>query len=776
MIYPSTERKTSKRRDLPPRFPTDATIEDKIRIIVTEKRWENYTEDIRRARVYLLMDLYYRGYQNLGPWDDVKGWASYSDDPLDYMENRFRRNALINAGGLIKMEPSPIVRPGSGSINDIEVALTGQDAWEKAKDEIGYDQLIAEKSLQKVLFGTTFIYSGYRYGNTEKIMRPKMKLSDVEIPAAAVCMNCGMTSEAGTSQCPNCGAPMQQFDPMQSQESSIDGYTTHERGELFSTAFSPLEVKARSKVKGGLKNAPYLIRSFREDVELLNYLYADYLAGKDMDGFAPYASGGPGISSSPGGDASLRYQGLLAGLPGNPYGNQSPYWSTTNYYTDTDVFIGWIRPQCYRGDKDLEKFAPDGLMAVVIGTEVPEYRPEKIDDVWTYEVYYPNTHSFYGDGMFDDAPICRMINQVGQLLHRHLEQDTVPLRLYESSMINEQDITNDPAQKWIKVSTDMDHGLDRAVRDLPAQQLSNDVNIWNAQLRTADADISAATDPLAGQIAGANTPYSAQILAVEQGQTRFLPSKRFNTPAVGDHVRQVLQLAQKHWTDPRTMAEIDQNTGLIAWKQFTGTDLSRGNWTIYIPDNDFKPRTRGEQMQALEQGRAMGLDMLGSPKLRLQLFEKLGIDPSGDMLSTQARRASRIIQRIIAGEQVQPNPLVDDGIVQSSIMQEFLAGPQGDELEKSNPQAWQGIFGYMTTVMQMAAMKQAALGNMGIAPPMPMPPAGGPQQGGKPSQGGGGQPQKVENAQSPVPPGQQQAMPQVPARQGVPSNSGGANQ
>jgi hypothetical protein len=737
------------------------SIEDKIKAIFKKRRWENYVEEVRRARVYLLMDLFMRGYQNVGAWNDMQGWPVYDEDPMSYVENRFRRNVLINAGGLIRMEPPPVLRPASGAFNDIEAAGVAQDVWEKAKDEIAYDSLLTEKSIQKCLFGTTFIYSGYQFGGTDKIMVPKMKYEDIEIPGMAACPQCGMTSGAETPVCPECGMNMQNFPPIPSKSQVVDGYDEREKGELFSTAFSPLEIKIRARVKGGPKRWPYLFRTFREDADYLNYIYPDLNIQPNAQGTGP---------SAPSADASMRYQEMLANLPGNPYGNQTPFWSSTSEFADVDVIMGWIKPQLYEGDEELLKAAPDGLMGVMCGDQMAEWRPEKLEDVWTYEVYYPNVHSAYGDGMFDDIPIQRGINQVGQLTMRHFEYDTIPLRLYDDTLIltDPNNIGNDPKKKWIPVNTTLERGLETAVRDLSAQALSFDVNILRQDLRQVDQTISGATDPRAGQIAGANTPYSAQILAVEQGQTLFLPSSKFNKPAIRDHVRIVLNLAKKNWTDPRTLAEADQNTGRTSWKTFVGADLSRGNWNVYVMDTDFKPKTRGEVMQAMAEGRNMGIDFLGSPKLRMKAFENLGIPADGDMVSTQAKRASRIIEKFrtnqftnpATGQLIQPDAIIDDGIIQFAVFQEFLASDEGDDFAQDNPQAFELLKQYAWTGLQIAAMRNAAFGPAGL------PPAGPQMMPDKPQPGPPGPQQpKQEHAQSPVPPGQQQPLPTSPARQ-----------
>lgn len=738
-------------------FRESAKLKDKVREILVAKRMENPQEDLRRAQNYLLMDCFYRGYQQIGQWgtfDGVTGWPAYDDAPVEYQENRFRRNVLINAGALIKMEPSPVIRPASGNIDDLESAQTGQDAWEKAKDEICYDRLLADKSLFKPLFGNAFIYSGYqtsrRFGT---ILIPKFRYEDAEIPGGAVCSQCSMIAELGTEACPQCQGPMEQQPAIPIQNPVLDKMVEKDRGSLFSTCFSPLEIKVRSKVKGGLVNAPYLLRVWREDVEKLEYAYKkEFRAGSDY-----YDAGNSNDGGSS--DILLRYQGWLASLQGNPNGANAPYAAMQQEYAQSDVIMGWLTPETYRGDKELLKEFPDGLTATLVGMELAEDpTPERLTDRWAHEVYYPNAHSFYGDGMYDDIPIQRSINKIGMLTERHLEYDTIPLRLFDASLIQKNDLTNDPALKWIAVQTTMDKGLDKAVRDLNAQNLSWDViALYQARLSSSQ-DISGATDPLGGKIAGANTPYSAQLLAVEQGQTRFLPSARYNKDAIKEHVRQTLMLAQKNWTDPRTLTEIDQNTGRATWKQFQGTDLSKGNWNVYVGDSDFKPRTRGEQMQALDMARQYGIDVLSNPRQRLQFYEKVGLDPSGDMLSTQARRAGRIIEWYRQGTLYTPRPFIDDGMIQAPVMFEFLASPQGDDLLETQPEAFEGLLQYVQAVVQMAAMQAAAMGGMGL----PMIGGGMPQPQGGPQ---GQQGQKQEHAQSNVPDESKMPMPQSPARQ-----------
>ncbi len=749
-------------------FQNAESIEDKIRQIVLERRVESNQEDIRRARVYYKVDLFYRGYQNLGAWDDSAfAYPLIDDDPMDYSENRFRRNALILAGSLLRAEPTPVIRPGSDNPSDYEASIAANAAWDISQDNVDYENIVADKALYKVLFGNAFIYSDYqidkRFGT---IMVPKFKYDNVEIPGASVCSQCGTPAPEGTMLCPECGYPMEPIAPMQTETQIGDGFEERQQGQEFSVVCSPLEVKCRSKVKGGMRNQPYLLWITKEDVDAVRYVYPKLDVRPSTQARSSGNSGGDY-------ENALRYQDILAALPGNIWGGGRQIWATTNYFDQCDTVRAWIRPQLYKGDKELEKAAPDGLMAVLIEGNVVEWRPEEMDDHWTHEVGIRSPHSFYGDGlMFDDVSVQRMINTINQLQVQHLQFDTIPLRLFDSDLVVETDITNDPGKKWIAVNTSAEKGLDRAVRDLPAQTLSMDVQAFKAQVYQADQDVTGATDPVAGKIAGANTPYSAQVLAVEQAQTRFLQAIKYNAGSVRDYVTQIIKIDAKNWIDPRTKGEIDQNIGKYTWTKLTGAEF-RSGWTVKILTNDFKPKTRAEAMQGLEYLQSFGVDVMSSPKMRLDFFEKVGITPDGDMLSTQVRRAFRQIERMKKAD-VAPDPLIDDGLIQAPVIQEYLASQQGEQLMEENPQAFERTKLYMQTVLQMAAMRQAAMAGMGMpgllgpqpeGQPPPQGQGGPPQQkgqpGGQPGQQGGGP--KTEMAQSPA--NQKQPQPTLP--QGV---------
>lgn len=741
-----------------------STIEEKIKEIILAKRFEAYQDDVRRARVYYRTVLAYRGYFNLGPWDDATSTYAYDpEDWVDFGENRFRRNVLINTGLLIRMEPTPVIRPGSESPQDLEAAIANEAALEIIHENIGYDQLKADKALFKTLFGTVFVYSDYqtdrRFGT---LMVPKFKYESTELPGASYCAECGHSSPPERMICPECGYPMEQVPPMATEIQKPDGFEERIKGQEFSIAFSPLEVKVRAKVQGGMINQPYLLKPSMEDRDAVDYIWPN------LD-LKPRSSGQSSNGGTTGEEMSLHYMATLAAVAPNIDGGQNPYWATTQYFDQVDVCQAWIRPQMFRGDKELLKECPDGLMGAMVDGELAEWRAESMDDHWTSEIYIRNPGSFYGDGMVDSVPINRLINRIDQLQIQHLEYDTIPLRLFDSDMIVETDITNDSAKKWLPVNTGPDKKLSDSVFDLKAQTLSNDVNILKANLYQTDQEISGASDVPVG---GANTPYSTQALANEQIQLRFAVSIYENSKSVQQHTRQLLKIAEHNWLDPRKSTKIDASTGKPQSVSITGADLSRGDISIKVMTNDFKPKSRAETLQAMDYMQKFGIDPTGSPRMRLEFFEKIGFTPEGDMLSTQTRRTYRQIEKMIAGQIVTPNWRIDDPLVQMPTIQEYLASKEGEKLDEK---AMESVIAYYDGLLQLQAMKQEAMMAMGLAPDIgaeqpsmqqkPGAPAAKPrsQPGGQLGQQGGGDPASGELAQSPVPDAQKQRGAPLPA-------------
>lgn len=765
LLLGTTRKGNAKRR--PSRedpFPNARTPKEKLKIVLDATSRDNETEERLRARVYYKADLFMRGYQNLGSWNEENWTYSLEDDedPMDNTENRFRRNVLINAGSRMRMEPKANIRAASGEFNDLEASKAAEAALEIQLQRVAYNRVKAQKAISQVLFGNSFQFTGWQMDpRMEPLIVPKFSYDSVELEAEAFCPNCDSTAPMGTTICEDCGTVMQDMPSVEGQIKRMAGMESKPNGFAFTAVCTPLEIKIRSNVRGGLPFQPYIQWITAEDHEILEYTYPH------LDLPSPNRGGNSFAENS-----RIRYQQWLSSIPG--YIGTALGWGgssgisggTTAERNQYLINRAWVQPWMFRGDKDLERRYPEGVACVAVEGKVVEMRPASLAKEWTQEVYILNAHCAYGDGMIDDIPIQHQINRVNQLYMAHLEADTIPLRLYDVDMLVEEDITNDPRKKWIATRVQEGKGLNAAVRDLAPGQLSGDVGQWKSQLLHADQDISGASDPKAGEIAGANTPYAAYVFAVEQGQLRDLPSMEYNAESIRQHAKQLLMVAAEHWTDSQSLMEIDQNTGRTAWKRVAAADLARGEFTIHIRVDDFRPKTRAEAMYGLEYARNFGIDVAQSPKARLEFMERIGLSVEGDMMSTQARRAFRQMEKLIAGGNPQElyHPLIDDGLVQAPVLQEWMATPQGEQLQEDNPEAHGRVLQYVELALQIGAMRAQTMAQMGAPNGAPTPGPQAPPTGTPPAPPAGQPPggSSAQLAQSPVGEGQKPVLPPNP--------------
>lgn len=753
---PGYERETTP----PEGFPPGLAIEEKLERMAQDKRTEDYAEDIARRRLYYAMELMYRGYHDLWGWDETKATWQYDADAdrLEYHENQLRKDVITVQGMLIRGEPVPVIRPGGPEFDDMEAAKTGEAAWEVIQDNIDQPQIIADKSLFKCLYGNAFIYSGYmvdpRWGRTRVA---RFTYDHVELPGAALCMACGVTSAEGTRDCPECGRPMVPMPPETMETRRADGFDERPKGQEFSMVCSPLEVKIRSRVRGGVRFWPYVRWHTREDVDILRRMYPDLKITGTASGISSYQE--------------HRYIEHLAHLPGNigDTGHATYYSGMhTANYREADVERLWLRPEMFRGDTDLERTYPDGVAAVLVDGQCVDHRKEKIEDCWTHEILYRNPHSAYGDGMFDCIPVNRYINLIKRLMARHVDYSSVGLTAYDDTMFDPIVVSNDPAERFVAVKRAFEGRLADGFHTISPAQLAPEIPMLLQMSYQAMQDMSGAFNPSAGKEIGANTPYSAYVMLDERAQGRFLPAAHQNAGQVKEHTRQLLTIAQKEWIDPRQKIEIDQNTGRMSWKIFTGADLARGSWDVKVSIADFKPKTRAEQMQGFEFLRNFNIDPTASPKGRIFFFETVGM-PIEDNISVQVRRTYRQIERMKQGETVAPLPEVDDPIIQMPALIEFMASPGGEDLGETHPEAFSAVYLYFWSLKMMLAQSMAMDPTKMAAPPPGPAPGGPPPEPGKSPGGQEGQPgggpagAGQEYAQSPAANGRKPVMPPLPA-------------
>lgn len=720
--------------------------EDKLATLYREFRVEDSVTRMTLNRLWFMTALYFQGKHGIRWNDSNQSLDIY--EPFEgedwYVENQFRKDVWANVKSLNSGELEPSAAPASDQPNDIAAAKVANSALDVIYEDVEYARLKTRKNLSLCLYGNAFIYNGFDVSTKHGVsMVPQFKYEKAEIPAAAICQQCMMTAAGGTETCPDCGSPMEQI-PAESMESKVfDKMEERPQGRNVSFLTTPLETYCRSKVTGGLRYQPYLLWVRRMDANVVQDARPQANIAGEMN---LQSSGQQGDQ-----DLSQYYVDVLSTLAGGPY---SGTYQSSRRYREVEYAVSWIRPEMFRGDPELLRRFPDGVkFETANGVFIKDTAEnEAMDDHWTHYAYYPNTYSFWGDGMVDCLPIQDQINETNSLMIRYLRYCTMAKKLFDPSIIDPETLSNNPEEAWIKAMPQLDKKLSDGVYSLDPTPLSQDVGAWKRDQKIAAQDMSGAYAASLGQSTGANASYSKQVFEAERAQGRFAPMFDYNRPSMVTWVRQLLDIFRDNALDERVRKFID-NTGLWSFEQFTGSDLAQGSFDVRIPDNESVPKSRVEKAQGLEMLAQLQpvLPML-THKERVYIYDFIGLEPESSPESLQTQRAFRTIQRLIKGEQVTPLPFVDDFTMQPPVFQEYLAGEDGDKLAQQDPDAFSRVYGYMMTLIQMGMMQQGAM-----APQQPS--QGQPQapQGQKPPK----EP-KPEFAQAPVANDQKVQMPPLP--------------
>lgn len=678
----------------PPQF-AGMTLKEKLCSRALDFRRIDREQRLRRNTVWYMMSLYYQGYQNIELNPAGNTFDVYEREDF-YVENQFRKHVDTVKNMLNKMEPEVLARPGSDSPADIACARVADSVLSSMRDNLGYDKLRDQKNLYKCLYGNAFIFCDYvvdkKFGT---VVSPKYDYNEVPGPDG---------------------------EPILSKV--VAGYQTRNKGSEIAVICSPLEIHIRSDIKGGIENVPYLQWITRQDLETINYVYP----GLNMVG---------GLSATEQ-DLAQQYIETISLLPGNILGD-SPAYNRSLKAEKAELVRTWLQPSTFRGDKELLSNFPTGVHVVTVNGTVVDFYEECLTDRWTHEVLIPVPHSLIGDGLYDAILVQDQINEMNSLFIQHLRYSTVGHKLYDSEMLDSKDIVNDPRNGWIPVKRRLEGSLNDAVRELPPTQISQDIPAWLQHEHEIMQDMTSAYDPATGKGIGANTPYSQSVFLNEKAQGRWAGTTAYNSPALVQFHRQLLQIARDNWIDPRRRS-FQKQTGEWSFEQFSRADL-QGQVEIILTNTDMKPQSRAEQIQGLTMLTTLApLLPAMPPRQKLRIEEMLGLPPDANPTSNQISRAYRMIDRISQGMVVTPTVLVDDANIQVPVFQDYLLSENGETLAEQNPQAWANIHLYMLTLMQMGMMQQNSPAAQHMGPPPNQPPVKGTAPQGQPPKPAGGQP------------------------------------
>lgn len=731
----------------------------KLGALYREYRMEDPNGRLLLNRTWFRTSLYYQGKQQIR-WNSETGSLDYFDPtPGDdwYTENQFRRDVISNVSAMCKADMPPQAAPASDRPDDVASAATANHAVETIRDDVDYDRGLVLKNLNLCLYGNAFKYQyfakdGKKYGTT---VVPNYKYENASLPGVQVCPSCGMTKEVPEEQptpetCPECGALMESVAPQQQLFSKTeDGSTEVENGRNQELITGPLEMYQRSKCQHGLQFQPYLFYVRRLDYSIVK----DHRPQIDS------------TDASLGSDSDLGqyYVDVLSTLAGGPY--EGVYrTSGSRFYKEVEYAMCWIRPEAFKGDAELKKKYPDGVMFETCnGRYIPDTAiNQSMDDCWTHYVYIINPYSAWGDGMVDALPVQDQINEINSLLVRYLRYCTVGKVIYDQDMIITDWLSNNPDEAWIPANRQVDKKLSDSVWPVQPVNMSQDVGQWKQSLYATMQDMTHAYDASQGKSLGANTPYSSYVFQAEQAAGWFLATFKYNRASTLLCVRQQLDLFRKNTVEQR-FRKFKDNTGKWSFDQFMGSDLSQGSFDIYISDSEGQPKTKAEKAHGLElYANIAPLMPTLSQKQRVYVLDLIGMPPDANPDTLMSQKAYRDIETIVKkGEDVTPNGFILDIPVYCKTIKEYLAGEEGDELAAEHPEQFVKVFQLMITTLMQGQMQTAAMPPHGPTPGAPGQKPGGPAQ-----QGNGAvnqpKPPQQEQAQAPVPPGQQQTMPSLP--------------
>jgi len=761
----------NKIRGKQPRASSDAidtgfesmSHDEKLGALYRDYRTEDPNGRLLLNRTWFRTALYFQGKQQVS-WNGETGSLDYYD-PLPgedwYTENQFRKDVWANVAALSKATVPPTSTPASDRPDDVAAARVATNALEVVRDDTDYDRNEMLKNLNLCLFGNafkfnTYIKNGREHGTT---IIPKFKYEDVELPGASICLQCQTTAEtqlavAGMQPCPQCGAPMEELSPAQSIPSKMeDGFTEEENGRNTEIVTGAIEMYMRSKVLHGIQYQPYLFWVRRLDYDIVRDARPQIDSRSD-------ANAGAGTDT----DLGQFYIDVLATLAGGSY--EGVYQTSgSRRFKEVEYSMCWIRPEAFRGDKELKRKYPKGVaFEVCNGKYIPDTAVDQsMDDHWTHYTYLVNPYSAWGEGMVDALPVQDQINETNSLITRYIRYCTMGKKLYDKNVVETAWLSNNPDEAWIPANVQMEKNLRDSVFEINPTPMSQDVPQWKQGLYGSFSDMTHAYNASQGKSSGANVPYSADVFQAEQAMGWFLPMFKYNRASTIQCARQQLRLFRENTKEQR-VRKFKDNTGKWSFDKFMGSDLEQGSFDITISDTEGMPKSKAEKARGLELFATLTpLMPLLSQKQRVYVMDQIGLPPDANPDTLMSQKAYRDIEAIVKrGEDVVPNGFILDIPVYVKTIKEYLAGEDGDTLAQEQPEAFVKLFSLMITAQMQGQMQTGGMPPMG-------PDHGSLQGGGPPQQGTPkGQP-KQEFAQSnQVPDGMKQPLPAMAAgaRQG----------
>lgn len=681
-------------------------------------------DNIRQKMVPLwqLYEYYWRGLQNLiydpdsGNFRDAAGVVKAAGELEDNyigskIVNIYRAHGESIASAISSETPKVRFYPEDAEDpQDITTAKTYSIASEFVADD-NESRLLHLRAVYTrwnqpfVAFYNTYVYDE-KYGTVE---RRTYKTVEQETQTA-YCPGCGedLPVQTPNSICPYCQLPAIQDTEIQ-QVPTVDTITTIPRGRERLEVYGPRHVRIPYNIKS-LDQAGYLILETEHHWAQLASVF-------------PHVKFGSGTNPTTGSaDASRAARTAAEG------GGLDQDQNT--------LFRCWFRPWAFNlVDREevksslLVKF-PHGVQVTFIDEQFVEAFDEDMDDHWTI-VSDPFAEHIHGDPLGKAVlPIQDITNDTVQLTFEHILFG-IPDRFADPNVLNFKEYKNSekaPGNVY-PAKRPPGMGLDSGFFEGRAATLSDNVEVFSQRVERMGQFV---TGDFPG-IHGGPMPAGSSRTADEYRQAKQSALQRLSVTwylivvTWAQVMKKAVEELRKHMRfqgeDIKFVKEIGK--GFVnVWIKLA--DIDDGNVGRVRPENDDAFPLSTEQ----KRGVLIELLQTGMPPLFQWMFTpdnigetaRIMIGMSNFVIPGEADREYQLweINNILAGQQVEVDPDLDNHEVHVSTLRSWASSENGRKTKEVNPMGWQMVMEHLQVhmmILQQRAMMEAAQAAQSAPPP-----------------------------------------------------------
>jgi hypothetical protein len=705
---------------------TKTQIDVDVALLELFLRCEREDSEVRKRqlRLWKRNDKFWHGIQQICWSEAQQDWLAPSDMPAnqwsdqmefteseyDYVVNIYKAHGESIIAALSAQVPVVRFPPDDA---DNEEDLIAASAYNKIADLLAKHNNAKLIQLQALLcLWNEGLVAGYHYNETS----PEYgKVQSSTFKTEGKCATCGYTGEV----------PPEQLDPGESAEAGgeeeVQPVQVHcpecqEKLELNHVLDGTLEVdKSRTKIDifGPLNvKIPYYARTQKECGYLI--LYQEVSRGKVIEMFEDLLDD----------DATMHGDDAYERAARTP----SSYTGITNFENNQDLITlrrAWLRPCEYyelgaskkEEIDELKKLYPEGVMVTLVGQTILDKRPENLDKHWTIGKA-TLSRFIHSDAMGQPLiPIQEMTNTLANLTEETIEHG-IPTSYADQATLDFESYGRMPQRPGMIVPVTRTPGekIDDSFYTGERATLSKEVGLQGAYLEKMGQFVTGSFPSIYGGDAKSRT-------ASEYSQSRQMALQRLSI---------TWTFFNFWWAQLTGKAAKLYVEGMIADEKFT--KKVDGNYvTVWIRRAELTGKIGDVEPEgddsfpistAAKQALLMKLIELQNPFLDEALYDvsnrpiiatALGFPEIHIPGEAQRMKQAIEIQRLNKGENVVPRQFVDDHQIHVDVCKAYLASLEGQELERTNPAAYELIYEHLTIHMQMMMQEAQMMG--GGAPP-----------------------------------------------------------